>query len=266
VSLVAWRENTWLGNVTIFRDEEQGDFREDELPILNACHLHFQSAINRIATLQEEKLASKSVANLIWNLPTAAIVLDWNLKLLYWNASSQELIIDWKKGSRHVAAKPLRHFSVPREIVTAIEEQRATLSEIKPNRPKSPNMVSLLQVQHPQIAELTAEISFVPSKSLSISKGAFVVIFHRHQAVPGERDSYDRLANLTHREREVVLMAASGKNSRQICKKLGTSWVTVRKQLQNAYKKLRINSRLELMALFARNPPTSVHQGYAPLS
>jgi DNA-binding CsgD family transcriptional regulator len=259
-SLVAWRQNDWLGNLTIFRTEEQGDFRDDELPVLKACHLHFESAIKRIASLQEEKLASKSLATLIWNLPTAAIVLDWNLKVLYSNASSQELITEWKKGSRLAAVRSSNHFSVPKEIATAIEEQRAPLVALKPNRPKSPNMISLVEVKHPKIAELTADVSFLPSKSLAISKGTFCVVFHRHHEIPGERDSYDRLAHLTRRERDVVLMAASGKNSRQICKELGTSAVTVRKQLHNAYKKLGINSRFELMAIFARNSITSSGQ------
>jgi DNA-binding CsgD family transcriptional regulator len=263
-SLVAWRENTWLGALTIFRTVEQGDFQDDEVPVLQACHLHFQSAIRRIASLQEEKLASKSLATLIWNLPTAAIVLDWNLKVLYSNVSSQELTTEWKKGSRLAAVRSSNRFSVPKEIVTAIEERRATLVALKPNRPKSPNMIALAEVKHPTIAELTADVSFLPSKSLAISKGTFCVVYHRHHKIPGERDSYDRLANLTRRERDVVLMAASGKNSRQICKELGTSAVTVRKQLHNAYKKLGINSRFELMAIFARNPITSSGQVRAP--
>ncbi len=69
--------------------------------------------------------------------------------------------------------------------------------------------------------------------------------------------------DLTRRERDVALLAASGKNSSQIGKKLGTSALTVRKQLHNAYKKLGISSRLELMALFTRNPLPDIIPSFA---
>jgi DNA-binding CsgD family transcriptional regulator len=259
-SLVAWRQNIWLGNLTILRTKQQGDFRDDELSLLATCHLHFESAIKRIAIFQEEKLASKSLAAIIWKLPTSALVLDWNLKLLHWNASSQELVAIWKGSHGRRAVKPSRHFSIPCEIVSAIERERPRLNEIRPNRPKGPNIIPVSEIRHPQLEDLTANVSFLPCKSLAISKGTFVILFHWNQVTHDDRDSYDRLANLTRRERDVVLMAASGKNSRQICKELGTSSVTVRKQLHNAYKKLGINSRFELMAIFARNPLTSNSQ------
>ena len=253
-SLVAWRKDTWLGNVTIFRSEDQGDFRDDEMDELNDCCSHFKSAILRIATLQEERLASKTLATLFWDLPTAAVILDWNLKPLFWNASSLELISDWKHGLRGGSVKALRKIAVPLEIAEKIEKTKEDLARMKLNRPKSPNMVPVAQVRHAKILELSADVSFAPSKSLALSKGSFVVIFHRHRDVPDERDSYDRLSKLTRREREVALKAAAGMKSRQISQELGTSAVTVRKQLHTAYAKLGISSRYELMAMFARNP------------
>jgi DNA-binding CsgD family transcriptional regulator len=256
-SLVAWRQGTWLGNLTIFRTKKQGDFRDDELSIMNACHLHFQSAINRIAILNEENLGNHSLEALIWTLPTAAVVLDWNLKLLYWNASSQELIAEWKKGVR-MATKRSRPLSVPGEIVAAIERERQSLAKARLNSPGSPNMVPLLKVEHSKAKELSAKVSFLPSKSLAVSKGTFLLVFHRHQDIPDERDSYDRLAGLTRREREVALLASVGKNSAEIAKKLGTSGITVRTQLHKAYQKLGINSRYQLMTMFAKNPLVGV--------
>ena len=123
-SLVAWRNDTWLGNVTLFRSEDQGDFRDDEMEKLNDCCQHFQSAILRIATVQEERLASKTLATLVWDLPTAAVVLDWNLKPLFWNASSHELISEWKHGLRRGSVKALRQFVVPPEIAESVEKAK----------------------------------------------------------------------------------------------------------------------------------------------
>ena len=52
----------------------------------------------------------------------------------------------------------------------------------------------------------------------------------------------------------MVLSAAKGQNSSEIAQHLGTSGITVRKQLHTAYKKLGINSRYELIRMFSENP------------
>jgi DNA-binding CsgD family transcriptional regulator len=254
-SLVAWRDATWLGNLTIFRTKEQGDFREDELPALKACHVHFQSAIKRVAELHEERLGSNSLETFIWSLPTAILVLDWNMKLLHSNASGQDLVADWEKGRRMAAVKPSRRFPIPSEISNAIERKKKSLGAIRPNTPGSPRRIPFLKLQHPRLAELSAEVFFLPSKSLAISKGTFLVVLHRQEVMPDERNTYDRMAELTRRERDVVLLAVAGKNSAEIAKKLGTSPITVRMQLHKAYKKLGIHSRFELMAQFSQNLP-----------
>lgn len=253
-SLVTWKKNIWLGSLTIFRTRDQGDFLDEEMPALSSCHLHFQSIINRIAILNEEKLGSHSLESFIWTLPTAALILDWDLKPLYWNAAGQELGAEWKLGFRTVATRRSRPATIPHEIESAIEIERPALCRMKTNSPGTPSMIGLAHLHHPRNKELTAEIKFLPSKSLALSKGTFLIIFHRRQNVPDDRDSYDRLANLSRREREVVLLAAAGKNSGEIARKLGTSSVTVRTQLTKAYRKLAIHSRLELMSMFAQNP------------
>jgi DNA-binding CsgD family transcriptional regulator len=252
-SLVAWEKDTWLGSLTIFRTEAQGDFRDDEKELLSACHLHFQSAIRRIAKLNEQMLSSHSLESFIWNLPTAAMLLDWELKPHYCNASGQELLAEWQKGVRVPASKRVHPSTVPKEIADAIEGQKEALVKGKPSSPGAPNTIPLIIVPHPRSKELSAEVSFLPSKSLAVTKGTFLVVFYRHHDTPDDRESYDRFTKLSPRERQVVLLAADGHSNPEIAKKLGTSEHTVRKQLISAYAKLGVNRRSLLAGMFSQN-------------
>ena len=54
-----------------------------------------------------------------------------------------------------------------------------------------------------------------------------------------------RLDKLTPREREITLLAAEGYTNRYIAEQLNISEGTVKKNLYNSYKKLRINSRFD---------------------
>jgi DNA-binding CsgD family transcriptional regulator len=252
-SLVAFHGEGWLASLTIFRTEEQGDFRDDEVPMLADCQLNFQAVINAFAERKEHDLGSLSLENFIWNLPTAAVLLDWSLKPLYWNAWGKELASEWKNGLRVTATKRARAVGLPQDIAFAIEERRSALVTAKSNRPGTPNMMFLLNMKHAGTDELSAEICFMPAKSLAVTKGAFLVVFHRHHDTPDEQESYDRFAKLSPRIREVVLLAVAGYSGPDIAKKLGTSHWTVKKQLHNAYVALEAKSRDQLVAMYSKN-------------
>jgi DNA-binding CsgD family transcriptional regulator len=251
-SLVAWEDQTWLATLTVFRTEDQGDFRENDLSILSALHLHFQSAVKRIATFKEERLGNNSLEALIWNLPTAALVLNWNLKILYSNAAGQNMVAAWKQSDINNPIKPSRCFSVPCEILTKITEKKRCLNDLRPNRTGGPSMIPLFDFPHQKLTLFTAKVFFIPSKTLTLSRGTFVIIFHRREETPNYRNGYDSITLLSKRERSVVLLATLGKTSTQIASNLGTRSITVRAQLHSAYKKLGIHSRFELIHMFPK--------------
>ncbi|WP_029502915.1 helix-turn-helix domain-containing protein [Lachnoclostridium phytofermentans] len=53
--------------------------------------------------------------------------------------------------------------------------------------------------------------------------------------------------SLTPREKQVTILAAEGEKNTYIALKLGISVGTVKRTLSNAYNKLNINSRVELL-------------------
>lgn len=71
---------------------------------------------------------------------------------------------------------------------------------------------------------------------------------------PRRRQSDQRAlsqASLTRREVEVAVLIAAGRSSKQIAAELEISWHTVRRHTENILKKLEVDSRAELAALFA---------------
>ena len=108
-----------------------------------------------------------------------------------------------------------------------------------------------LEYHHPSMPWLSAAIEFLPSRSLSLSKGTFLVILKEERALDRGGSLSDKINQLTRRERECALLAAEGLHNRDIASKLGKSEITVRNQLSSIYRKLGIDTRHKLVAAFA---------------
>ena len=59
--------------------------------------------------------------------------------------------------------------------------------------------------------------------------------------------------SLTSREKEILLMVASGHNSRVISNKLSISSHTVKSHINNIYGKIHVNNRLQAVLWAANN-------------
>ncbi len=82
----------------------------------------------------------------------------------------------------------------------------------------------------------------------------------RVSGLPNERARVD-LAALTEREREVLELALTGLSARAIADRLTLTEATIRSHLSRIYAKLRVGSRLELLAQLNGQPSD---QGVAP--
>ena len=63
-------------------------------------------------------------------------------------------------------------------------------------------------------------------------------------------DLYDRWLSLSEREQDVTYLACQGYKDQMIAFKMGVSVRTVRSYLENVYRKLNVNSKVELRLLF----------------
>jgi DNA-binding CsgD family transcriptional regulator len=256
-SVVAWRGNTWLSTLTLMRNQEQGEFSDAQIEELRAMHPHFECVIRRMAGYQESRLIHSSLRRFISDLPTASVVLDWNLKALHFSAMAAQLCAQWKYGVRASLFKAPKNFQMPGDILAAVERMRPALSKVKATRGNA-GRASLRAVHpHPKIGWLSATIEFLPSRTLTLTKGTFLVTLNEDPVSHKGVSVSQKTNQLSPRERECALLAAEGLHNGEIGKRLGKSPITVRNQLSSIFKKLGLDSRHKLIAAFAQADATS---------
>jgi len=254
-SIVAWEKDQWLATLTIFRNLQQGDFTDHEMQFLLNWQTHFQVAVRRLASAKEERLDEHSLASFLWDLPTAALMFDWELTHRHHNAVAVELCRLWMNKAAGGRAKLSHHrLLIPHDLVAAMEALKPTIEKAKLSRPGPLKPIELKTVFHPEIEGLLAKIYFIPSKSLTLSRGRFLIQLHHETVTGGLRaSSLSRLTHLTRRERETALHAARGLSNFEIGRALHKSPGTVKVQLGHVFKKLKVKSRTQLAALLAHN-------------
>lgn len=91
-----------------------------------------------------------------------------------------------------------------------------------------------------------------PPRGLRVTQRADpegVLVVLSWPAAPHARDEGDRLSEA---EREVVSLLRAGAPYAEIARARGTALGTVKKQIASIYRKLRVGSRAELVARWAR--------------
>jgi DNA-binding CsgD family transcriptional regulator len=251
ISVVAWRRNTWLATLTVLHNEEQGEFSDEQLEELLAIHPHFECIIRRLAGYQESRLVHNSLRRFMVGLPTATMILDWNLRPLHFSGVAAQLCFQWKQGAWASPIKAPKGIQVPGDILTAIEGMKPTLSKKKPARKSSRSPIRAIH-PHPHMSWFSATIEFLPSRTLTLTKGTFLVTLNETIPLKTVATVSEKLEQLTIRERECAWLASEGLQNAEIAKQLGKSQITVRNQLTSIYKKLGLRSRYKLIAEFSR--------------
>ena len=251
-SVVAWRDTTWLATLTLMRNKQQGDFSDEQMQELQALQPHFACVIRRLAKHQETRLIDTSLRHFMSSLPTATLILDWNLRVMHYNSVASHLCSQWKNGAHASLLKAPRRIQVPGDILAELERMRPSIMAQKWGQGPGGRRSMHLEYHHPSMPWLSAAIEFLPSRSLSLSKGTFLVILKEERALDRGGSLSDKINQLTRRERECALLAAEGLHNRDIASKLGKSEITVRNQLSSIYRKLGIDTRHKLVAAFAQ--------------
>ena len=84
------------------RNKEQGDFTDEQMQELQALQPHFACVIRRMARHQETRLVDSSLRHFMSSLPTATLILDWNLKVLHYNSIASQLVLPVEERHQHV--------------------------------------------------------------------------------------------------------------------------------------------------------------------
>jgi DNA-binding CsgD family transcriptional regulator len=257
-SIVAWHQDTWLATLTILRNVQQGDFSDDDMGQLLAWQRHFEVVVRKLALKKEEQLDDNSLSTFIWDLPTSALLLDWDLVPRHFNAAAVELCTVWRRGLS-AFSKKIQHnkIVVPNEILALIPRLKPRIESAKLARPGPLRAVEFETLLHPSIPGLFAKIYFIPSKSLTLSRGRFLVQLYYDRGAQAQcpASAYSKLSRLSRTEREVALQAAKGLSNIEIAEMLRKSPGTVKIQLSQVFKKLHFKSRAQLANALSSSTP-----------
>ncbi len=251
-SITAWHGTNWLATFTVMKNLAQGDFTDEEMQMLAGWQVHFEAVARRLACAKEDRLDDQSLATFIWDLPTSVLILDWDLALRHHNAAALELCNVWRQGLTAFSKKSShRTPRIPNEILNAIPSLKPQIEAAKLARPGPLKRVEFQTFHHPAIEGLSAKIYFIPSKTLSLSRGQFLIQFNYQKSSASSPGVSTDLSTLSRRERKVAAEAARGLTNNEIGKVLRRSPGTVKLQLSQVFKKLNLKSRVELAALMA---------------
>jgi DNA-binding CsgD family transcriptional regulator len=258
-SMVAWHNDNWLATLTVFRNASQGDFSDKDMEQLRIWQIHFEVVVQKLALLKEEQLDENSLSTFIWDLPTSALILDWDLMPRHFNAAAVELCNVWRDGLAAFSMKTShQRIFVPHEILSLIPKIKPRIESAKLARPGPLRPVEYETIRHRSVSGLFAKIYFIPSKTMTISRGRFLVQLYYDRSAARHLSSSSILSRLTRTERKVALQAAKGLSNSQIARVLRKSPGTVKVQLGHAFKKLNLKSRVQLANALANVSETDL--------
>lgn len=241
LALFFWTKGAISGIVAVNRRPEQGDFTEAERDVARSLHALIQGAYERIANRVRKDDARKAYEALLLSLPVAVLLYAAREdRVVFANRACRESLAQWR-GETSLKRAAVTAKSLPSELRRACME--ATLEST--------------ELTHPRGGRLRALVHCVDDPAALIAERVVQVIIEEYKDRRASAAWITRTRVLSVREREVAELAAWGLSNEQIGKRLKKSAHTVKKQLEVAYGKLRLDGRGQLGALYADARPAS---------
>ena len=248
------QQQTLLAMICLHRTRLHRDFSEIEMQLLELIYPHLKTALKRVLAWHREHTERFLLGALVSHLPLATVLLDWDLSVLFCNGAARELAVVWNLGSERARSLKIReHFSLPGEIQAECQTLKSNWIPSQSRRQvSSPNHTSV--IHHPNMPELRLIVSLLDLAPSRLSMPAFMLRFEDRRNfaeldLSAAPSPLCQLGRLSHREQEVAQLVCSGHTNKEIATMLGKSVLTVKKQLQFVYEKLRVSSRTKLINL-----------------
>lgn len=226
----------------------QGDFSDAEIARLAALHPEIDRARRRVARLAEDHGALNSLQHFIRDLPVPAVLLSWQMELLYHNREGVEGCARWQNGAATRALKP--SYELPPALLAACAGMKKQWGARRGSR--DPAASAKRTMQHPTIQGMAATISILSLEAGLISDPNFLIVFtntdrHESEEAPAEHRALAEFSRLTPRQREIAALVSEGESNGEIAAALGCSVATVKNGLSAIFKKTGTASRAKLM-------------------
>src|SRR5262249_10346140 len=108
--------------LSVYRTATQCAFSCEEIARLPSLHPEIERARLRIAGLEDQRAALRSLQSFLCNLPVPVVLLSWQFKVLYQNREAREYFNCWQGGSRMGLLKPTG--KLPTELLSACKEMK----------------------------------------------------------------------------------------------------------------------------------------------
>jgi len=230
-----WTKAGIGGFVGVNRRPDQGDFTAREREDARAVHGLIAGAYERIARRVRLDDARRAFEELLTKLPVAVLLYAAREdRVVFANRACREALAHWR-GEASLKRKAVTVQSLPPEILLACRDSK----------------LDSVEISHPAGAELRAIVHGIDNSAALIAERVVQVIIEEGKRPRASAAWVTRTRVLSVREQEVAKLAAWGLNNAQIGALLKKSAHTVKKQLELAYGKLRVNGRGQLSALYA---------------
>jgi DNA-binding CsgD family transcriptional regulator len=194
----------------------------------------------------------QSVDHLLAKLPSAAMLVDWDLNRVCWNAAAVDFCTECAraanqaKGRNRTANLSTAVLPLPREVLTTCRSMRSRVDDAMEPIVATVSLVG----SHPEEFIWRASIAVVFFEITPHGRPMFLIEVEAADRSDGSTaEAITAIAQLSACEREVALLVADGYSNGEIAQELGKSVMTVKKQLRSIYQKLKVPTRGRLGAL-----------------
>ncbi len=252
VGVFVREEGRIIGMLSVNRREDQGDFTNDEMALLERLYPHIETSFLRVSRIRSNQAATLSLAAMLAKLPLPCVVVSWRGEISHINDYGRQACLDWEYvGSRRISSQNLSLATLPdaiRERCLAIAGEIDEINTTNSSSVPAPSDT----VIHPRDSSLRAIIETVLPRGEPMSSPAFLVRFEhipRQGADACDPALLNKFCDLSTAEKAVAVHLFDGLTNREIADTLGKSLGTVRKQTESIYRKLDIHDRRRLIAL-----------------
>jgi DNA-binding CsgD family transcriptional regulator len=251
VGLFFWKRQRLICVLAILRTATEGDFSPAEMKLLQHLYPQFQTALRRLGSLEREHSVRMDFEEFLNRLPMPAILLRWNLKLIYENRAAREFCAVWEKGPEE-ARRTKATSPIPSEILDrcrVLKQQWVDASRAN----TSQTSLEQVQVHHQRLPHLRATIHLKQLMSAGVARPHFLIRCENlcpDTARSAPANSYlPALVGLTRREQEVAQLVCQGRSNQEVADDAGLSLPTIKKHLHAVFRKLEVPSRSRLITL-----------------
>jgi DNA-binding CsgD family transcriptional regulator len=231
---------------SLYRNEGQPDFNDEEVAVLTRLYPHIGAALRRHRIMERERAAYRAL-RLGHRTERAVCLLNWNLSVADANCAARELCALWNLGTASARLKP-PPFELPAQLREVCSELKAHWRTSLRRSPAA-GASKRITVKHPRRPSLTAIISLRAHRSDPIGKPQLAVAFEQSVALPSRRTKHPfLLRTLAPRERDLVRLVAAGKSNQEIATETGKALGSVKNALHAVFRKVGVRRRSALVA------------------